>query len=79
MQPVRRSTARRVLGVQIVGEGATELHLVHRGIEGRDMLIGVFAGWHGHFDILAEVLVGPRKTDFWLRDQELEKEYEARV
>lgn len=57
----------------------TELHLVHKGVVGRDMLLGVFAGWHGHFDLLAEVLVGPRKTDFWIRDQELEAEYAARV
>lgn len=61
------------------GEGKTELHLVHTGVEGRDMLIGVFAGWHGHFDLMAEVLTGPRKTDFWVRDQELETVYEERI
>ncbi|MEX0341931.1 MAG: SRPBCC family protein [Erythrobacter sp.] len=57
----------------------TELKLVHRGVLGHDMLIGVFAGWHGHFDLLAEVLHGPRKTDFWLHDQALEAEYERRI
>ena len=59
--------------------GGTRVHLVHTGLMGRDMLIGVFAGWHGHFDLLAEVLIGPRKTDFWVRDQELEAEYDALV
>lgn len=57
----------------------TELRLVHRGVHARDMLIGVFAGWHGHFDLLAEVLQGTRKTDFWLRDRALEEEYERRI
>lgn len=60
-------------------DGSTQLHLVHTGVEGRDMLIGVFAGWHGHFDLLDEVLVGHRKSDFWIRDQELEAEYSQRV
>ncbi|MDE1466879.1 SRPBCC family protein [Aurantiacibacter sp. D1-12] len=60
-------------------DGQTELHLVHTGLVGRDMLIGVFAGWHGHFDLLAEVLVGDRTTDFWIRDQELEAIYAERV
>ena len=60
-------------------DGGTQLHLVHSGVVGRDMLVGVFAGWHGHFDLLAEVLVGSRRTDFWVRDQELEAEYETLV
>ena len=68
-----------VITLEAVGDQATELHLVHTGISGRDMLIGVLAGWHGHFDLLAETLAGPRKTDFWDRDQELEAEYAERV
>ncbi|MBD2842021.1 SRPBCC family protein [Erythrobacter rubeus] len=59
--------------------GKTELHLVHTGLAGRDMLVGVLAGWHGHFDLLCEVVNGPRKSDFWARDGQLEKEYAARV
>jgi len=62
-----------------LGEGQTQLHLVHKGVVGREMLIGVFAGWHGHFDLLAEVLIGPRNTDFWVRDQQLEAEYETKI
>ena len=61
------------------GEDQTELHLTHKGVVGREMLIGVFAGWHGHFDLLGEVLQGARKSDFWVRDQELEREYETRI
>ena len=61
------------------GEGKTELKLVHSGISGRDMLIGVLAGWHGHFDLLGEVLAGARISDFWIRDQQLEAEYSERV
>ncbi|QFT77710.1 SRPBCC family protein [Erythrobacter sp. THAF29] len=61
------------------GSDATELRLVHKGVTGRDMLIGVLAGWHGHFDLLAEVLAGDRTTDFWVRDQRLESEYAAKV
>lgn len=65
--------------LRAISENKTELYLVHRGVVGRDMLIGVFAGWHGHFDILAEVVTGPRQSDFWVRDQLLEAEYEERI
>ncbi len=57
----------------------TELHLVHTGIGQREILLAVLAGWHGHFDLLAEVLVGERQTDFWDRDQQLEAEYGSLV
>ncbi|MEM9311337.1 MAG: SRPBCC family protein [Pseudomonadota bacterium] len=60
-------------------DGSTQLALVHTGVEGRDMVLGVLAGWHGHFDLLAETLVGARISDFWVRDQELEAEYSQRV
>ncbi len=62
-----------------IGSASTDLHLVHTGVAGRDMLIGVLAGWHGHFDLMAEVLAGDRKSDFWIRDQELEAEYTSQV
>ena len=65
--------------LRAVSDAETELHLVHKGVAGRDMLIGVLAGWHGHFDLLAEVLAGERKTDFWVRDQQLEAEYAGKV
>ena len=59
--------------------GATELHLVHTGIVDRELMIGIFAGWHGHFDLMAETMAGPRKTDFWIHHMELEAEYEKRI
>jgi uncharacterized protein YndB with AHSA1/START domain len=62
-----------------IDERTTRLRLTHNAITGRDMMVGVLAGWHGHFDILAEVLIGPRKSDFWIIDQRLEAEYEKRV
>lgn len=71
------STVRIVLSE--ASANTTELHLVHKGVLGREMQLGVFAGWHGHFDLMAEVLVGERKTDFWIRDQQLEAEYADRV
>ncbi len=60
-------------------DASTDMHLVHTGVVGREMLVGVLAGWHGHFDLMAEVLVGDRKSDFWIRDQELEAEYTSQV
>lgn len=67
------------ISLNSIGENRTELHLVHTGVVDRDLKVGIFAGWHGHFDLLAEVLVGDRKTDFWIRDQQLEAEYEKRI
>ncbi|MEM7700991.1 MAG: SRPBCC family protein [Pseudomonadota bacterium] len=60
-------------------DGSTQLALVHTGVEGREMMLGVLAGWHGHFDLMAETISGNRKTDFWVRDQALEAEYVERI
>ncbi len=67
------------ISLKSIGQNVTELYLVHSGVVGRDMLVGVFAGWHGHFDLMAEVLIGARKSDFWVRDQQLEAEYAERI
>jgi len=67
------------ISLRAIDDNATELHLVHKGVVGREMLLGVFAGWHGHFDLLGEVVVGPRKSDFWIRDQQLEAEYDQLI
>ncbi|MHA7818144.1 MAG: SRPBCC family protein [Erythrobacter sp.] len=67
------------ISLEDAGDGATLMHLVHTGVSGREMLVGVLAGWHGHFDLMAEVMAGGRKSDFWVRDQQLEAEYEERV
>ena len=60
-------------------DGRTQLKLIHTGVEGREMLVGVLAGRHGHFDLMAETMLGDRVTDFWVRDQALEAEYETLV
>lgn len=60
-------------------DGVTRLDLVHLGVIGREMVVGVLAGWHGHFDLLSEVLKGDRQSDFWIRDQELEREYASHI
>ena len=65
--------------LRAVGDAQTALNLVHKGVSGREMLVGVLAGWHGHFDLLSEVLSGERRTDFWIRDQQLESEYSTKV
>jgi uncharacterized protein YndB with AHSA1/START domain len=61
------------------GGKATRLHLVHTGVGGRQMQISVLSGWHGHFDLLEEVVTGPRKTDYWLLNRDLENAYSDRV
>lgn len=60
-------------------EGECVLELDHTGLADREMLIGVLAGWHAHLDLLAEVLGGERRSDFWTRDLQLEAEYARRV
>jgi len=72
-----RSTVRIVLNA--CEDGSTDLHLVHDGLAGRDVIISVLAGWHGHFELLREVLSGPRQTDYWVLSMRLEAEYEERV
>ena len=72
-------TSKVVISLREIGPGSTELELVHSDLSDREIIIGIFAGWHGHLDLLAEVLAGERKTDFWLRDQELEAEYASRL
>lgn len=68
-----------VMSLSAIDESTTQLHLTHEGLIGRDILIGVFAGWHGHFDLLGEVLAGPRGSDFWVLTKRLEAEYGSRV
>ncbi|MEM1197150.1 MAG: SRPBCC family protein [Pseudomonadota bacterium] len=62
-----------------LGGGQSALVLTHSRLEDPKDHVPVLAGWHGHLDLLSEVLAGSRKTDFWLRDKELSAEYSARV
>lgn len=67
------------ISLSATADGSTELHLVHTGIVDRELMIGILAGWHGHFDLMAETMSGPRKTDFWINHMELEGEYAGRI
>ena len=72
-------TSEVVITLREIGTGRTLLELVHSDLTGREIIVSVFAGWHGHFDLMAEVLAGGRQTDFWVRDQQLEAEYSERI
>jgi uncharacterized protein YndB with AHSA1/START domain len=78
-EPGSDESSKVVISLTAVDDKTTQLHLVHDGLVARDILIGVFAGWHGHFNLLAEVLVGPRVSDFWVLTAKLEAEYEERI
>ncbi len=60
------------------GRGETELHLVHSGLGTREYRIGASAGWHAHFDLLADIAAGREPRDFWDRHMALEDEYGER-
>lgn len=62
-----------------IDDRTTELVLVHSGLDNRDYLIGAMAGWHAHFDLLADVFAGGEVRDFWPHHMVLEEEYAARI
>jgi uncharacterized protein YndB with AHSA1/START domain len=53
------------------------LTLVHRRLEGRDLVASVMGGWDVHTGILADVLNGAEPRPFWSTHSRLEKEYGA--
>jgi len=55
------------------------LVLTHVGLERRDHVVGVSAGWHVHVDILASRLAGSEPEGFWRAFNRLEREYEERI
>lgn len=55
------------------------LVLTNRRLPNRGELVGVSGGWHGHLDVLQEVLEGGPRTRFWENVERLEREYEARI
>ena len=55
------------------------LVLNHRRLPSRGALIGVSAGWHTHFDILAARLEGGEAPSFWRSHTGLELLYDARI
>lgn len=62
-----------------VADDKTELVLVHSGLDNPDHLIGALAGWHAHFDLLADIYAGGAVRDFWPHHMALEDEYRERV
>lgn len=56
------------------------LELVHHGINDPIDLIGASAGWHGHFQIMADKLIGQIPAEaFWTAHKTLEDEYRSRL
>jgi len=53
------------------------LVIVHRRLEGRDLVASVMGGWDVHTGILADVLNGVEPRPFWKTHARLEKEYGA--
>lgn len=59
--------------------GITELHLVHDGLKSRRNRLGATAGWHAHFELLADQLADKPRRDFWDLHEMLEREYAERL
>jgi len=55
------------------------LTIVHRRLEGRDLVLGVMSGWDAHTGILEDVLNGVEPRPFWTTHSRLEKEYAQAV
>ena len=55
------------------------LVIVHRRLEGRELVAFVMSGWDVHTGILADVLNGTEPRPFWSTHARLEREYEARI
>ena len=53
------------------------LVIVHRRLEGRELVASVMGGWDVHTGILEDVLNGVEPRPFWSTHGELEKEYAA--
>lgn len=53
------------------------LTIVHRRLEGKDLVASVMGGWDVHTGILADVLSGAEPRPFWKTHTRLEQEYGA--
>ncbi len=51
--------------------------LTHRGLKGREPMLGVLGGWHTHLDIWVDMLAGRKAKAFWKAHLEWEARYEA--
>lgn len=79
MWPNRHGGADEVTFELMESGDKIRLELIHRGITHPDDLIGATAGWHRHFDIMAEKFDGRIPTEpFWGPHDLLEDEYRGR-
>lgn len=53
------------------------LVLTNRRLPNRGELVGVSGGWHGHLDVLQQVLEGAPRTSFWDKMERLHQHYDA--
>jgi uncharacterized protein YndB with AHSA1/START domain len=53
------------------------LTIIHRRLEGRDLVRGVMGGWDAHTGILEDLLKGVAPRPFWKTQSKLEAEYAA--
>jgi uncharacterized protein YndB with AHSA1/START domain len=53
------------------------LTIVHRRLDGRDLVLNVMGGWDVHTGILEDVLAGREPRPFWKEHARLVKDYEA--
>jgi len=53
------------------------LVIVHRRLDGRDLVASVMGGWDVHSGILEDILKGVEPRPFWKTHTRLEKEYGA--
>lgn len=54
------------------------LRLRHERLEAPSQRLETAAGWHAHFELLADVLAGRPARDFWQLDAALERAYAER-
>jgi uncharacterized protein YndB with AHSA1/START domain len=59
--------------------GRVRLVLTHTRLRGRDAMLSVAAGWHGHLAILDAHLAERPAESFWSLHTRLESEYERRI
>jgi uncharacterized protein YndB with AHSA1/START domain len=53
------------------------LTIVHRRLQGRELVTGVMGGWDVHTGILADILNGTEPRPFWKTHARVEQEYGA--
>ncbi len=57
--------------------GSSKLRLVHSRLSSNEYRSGALAGWHAHFDLLADLAAGREARDFWQIYVPLEEKYKS--